>query len=141
MSDDTTVRIRGAQSGRLLFPALIGHEGPVLSISFSKTGDRIVSSSPDGTLRIWYTSAGAEALHPLRHPLGDHADNNSICHACFSPNGVLIASVSDNGTAVVRNSHSGAQPHHLQADNGAVISHTFLGPMLFAGGDDGTVHG
>ena len=40
---------------------LRGHEGPVASARFDRSGERIVSAGQDGTVRVW-SAAGGEAL-------------------------------------------------------------------------------
>jgi WD40 repeat protein len=42
-----------------------GHDGSVLSVSFSPDGKRIVSGSEDCTVKIWSAETGAEVRHFL----------------------------------------------------------------------------
>ncbi|KAH8094835.1 hypothetical protein BXZ70DRAFT_946244 [Cristinia sonorae] len=47
---------------------LSGHSARVYSISLSQDGMRIVSSSSDGTVRVWDANTGVEVTSPLRRP-------------------------------------------------------------------------
>ena len=47
-----TIKITDGRSTKVLF-TLVGHRGPVLDVDLDETGDRIASSSADGTTRIW----------------------------------------------------------------------------------------
>ena len=68
---------------------LEGHFHTVRSVAYSPTGDRIVSSSDDETIRLWDARTGAQ-LHKFRGYKG------MIC-AAFSPDGRAIISGSAQG--------------------------------------------
>ena len=68
-----------APSGRLLH-VLSGHGGGVNAVTFSPDGKRVVSAHEDGTVTIWNTRTGQEALS-LRRQVGPA---NSVA---FSPSG------------------------------------------------------
>jgi WD40 repeat protein len=57
--DDNTVRIWDAQTGREV-KILRGHTGPVTGVAFRPDGRRVVSSSFDGTVRVWDTADGTD---------------------------------------------------------------------------------
>lgn len=64
---------------------LVGHTGSVKTCAFSPNGSRIVSSSQDGTLKLWDAQTGAE--------LATFAGAASARQACaFSPDGRRIVS-------------------------------------------------
>ena len=65
---------------------LKGHEGGVISVSWSPDGKRIVSGSRDKTLRIWDASSG-QSLQTLE---GHSAGVDSVA---WSPDGHRIGSV------------------------------------------------
>jgi len=56
---DTIVRIWDAATGRQLM-ALAGHEGRVFRVAVSRDGSRMLTSSDDGTARLWDTVDGRE---------------------------------------------------------------------------------
>ncbi|MGD9359086.1 MAG: TIR domain-containing protein [Desulfobacterales bacterium] len=74
---------------------LRGHEDllqPVLFVAFDPEGQRIVTTSPDKTARIWETATG-EPIKVLRGHEG------TLWHAEFSPDGSRIVTASNDGTA------------------------------------------
>ena len=80
---------------------LEGHRSGVGSVSFSPDGQRIVSGSGDGTLRLWNAQTGNALGQPLE---GHKSGVNSVS---FSPNGQRIVSGSDDGTLRLWNAQTG----------------------------------
>jgi WD40 repeat protein len=77
---------------------LSGHEGPVISVAFSPTGNgRLASGSSDKTIRLWNADTGELARDPLRGHNGD------ITAIAFSRNGERIASGSNDHTIRIWN--------------------------------------
>ena len=75
--------------------SLTGHSGLVESVSFSADGHQLVSASSDTTVKLWDVSTGREVRSlPAGH------DNFANCIA-LSPDGHLLASVSEQDTAAV----------------------------------------
>ncbi|MFN9570871.1 MAG: WD40 repeat domain-containing protein, partial [Cyanobacteriota bacterium] len=91
-SDDTTLRLWDAATGKPIGPPLQGHTDPVRSVAFSPDGRRIVSGSGDNTLRLWDAATGK----PIGPPLQGH--KNTVLSLAFSPDGRRIVSGSDDNT-------------------------------------------
>ncbi|PBL02247.1 WD40 repeat-like protein [Armillaria gallica] len=91
-SDDMTIRVWDAKTGRLVMDPLVGHTEWVASIAFSKYDSRIVSGADDKTIRVWDAKTGKTLLGPLE----GHSD--MINYIAISPDGTCIASGSDDNT-------------------------------------------
>ncbi|XP_012731071.1 WD repeat-containing protein 13 isoform X2 [Fundulus heteroclitus] len=117
--------------------ALKGHGGPVTDFAWSLSNDIIVSTSLDGTLRIWNTEDG-RCIREVRDP-----ESSELLCCTFQP--------MNNNLTVVGNSK-----HHLQVVNistgkkvkggsskltGRVLSLSFDAPgrILWAGDDRGSI--
>jgi WD40 repeat protein len=83
------------ETGRLL-----GHEDWVLKAQFSPDGRRAVTSSLDGTARVWDTSTG-ETVAVLREVEAE------IVPASFSPGGDRVVGAASDNTARVWDAESG----------------------------------
>lgn len=59
-SSQDVVQIWNAQLGGAEIAKLVGHEGIIRGFGFSPTGDRAVTVSDDGTLRLWDVASGSE---------------------------------------------------------------------------------
>uniref|UniRef100_A0A672JF34 WD repeat domain 13 n=1 Tax=Salarias fasciatus TaxID=181472 RepID=A0A672JF34_SALFA len=116
---------------------LKGHAGPVTDFAWSLSNDVIVSTSLDGTLRIWNTEDG-RCIREVRDP-----ESSELLCCTFQP--------MNNNLTVVGNSK-----HHLQVVNistgkkvkggsskltGRVLSLSFDAPgrILWAGDDRGSI--
>ena len=62
--------------------------------AFSPDGARIVSSSQDGTVRIWNADGTGE-------PIVLRATNETVNSASFSPDGARIVAATDDNTLIV----------------------------------------
>ena len=124
-SDDCTARIWDAISGQALIPPLT-HEGSVTSAVFSLDstrvattsidlargvvvpravvlhGARVVTTSIDGTARIWDAASGQELTAPLAHQAG-------VLSAAFSPDGTRVVTASIDRTARIWDATSGQE--------------------------------
>jgi WD40 repeat protein len=84
---------RGQLSHWPLSEIVISNSGDnVHSVAFSPDGQHIVSSSGDGTIRVWNAMTGETAAGPFT----GHTDH--VRSVAFSPDGQHIVSGSDDGT-------------------------------------------
>ena len=109
-SDDKTLRVWDAASGRLL-RTLKGHTGRVLSVAYSPDGKSLASASDDRTLRVWDPSSGRLLRTLEGHPGG-------VLSVAFSPDGKSIASASDDQTVCVWDASSGRLLRTLEGHAG-----------------------
>ncbi len=86
-----TVTKSGNQVALAEIAVLEGHESTVTGLTFSPDGSLLVSSSLDGTLRLWDVEAQTEIASLSA---GDGVELNDVA---FSPDGTLIASAGSDG--------------------------------------------
>jgi len=112
-----------------------GHERPVRQVLFSPDGHTLLSSSFDGTVRIWDASRGDNntPLAVARHS----ADINSLD---MSADGHIIATASRDQTVGLWDTKTGALLHRLTGHNSEVESVAFThdGAILASAAQDGS---
>ncbi len=111
-SNDQTIRIWDARTGRVISGPLSGHTNWVTSVSFSPDSKRVISTSDDFTIRVWDARTGITALGPLK----DEPDVYFQC-AAFHPSGERLLSLSKDGTIQSWNAKTGVlmtSSHHLK---------------------------
>ena len=133
------------ESGRIYVLDVSALERPIkkveipswaLAAAYSPNGRRIVSSGPDGTLRLWDVESG-EAIGATFD-----ADEGSIGRVAFSPDGKRIASGSFDGTVRLWNARSLMEMDaKLEGHEDGVTSVAFSpdGKRIASGSVDGTV--
>ncbi|OCH91831.1 WD40 repeat-like protein [Obba rivulosa] len=119
-SDDKTVRVWDAETGRVLGDPFSGHKSAVLSVAVSPDGQHIISGSSDATIRVWDAATGTTILAPINGHTG------TVTSVAFSPNGKHIASGSRDGTIRLWDARTGsAIGKPLTRHTGYVLSVAF----------------
>lgn len=95
------IYVWNAETGELIHEPYEGHTGTIYSVTFSPTGDSIVSASTDKTIRIWSVHKGEINQSPMV------GHTSAVCYASFSPNGKYIVSASGDSTAIIWDVKSG----------------------------------
>ncbi|KAG8723843.1 hypothetical protein FRC09_001545 [Ceratobasidium sp. 395] len=135
-SEDCTLRIWDARTGRMVGQPLEGHTGEISSVSFSPDGTRVVSGSRDNTIRIWDVAT----CTMLGAPLIGHT--SGVTSVSYSPDGARIASGSGDKTIRIWDAYTG------QMVGSSPIGHTNWirsvsyspgGAFLVSGSDDKTI--
>jgi WD40 repeat protein len=113
---------------------LRGHEGHVLSVSFSPDGKRIVSSGMDRRIRVWDAATGSEIVTL-------HSHNKPAISVCFDPNGKRFVSAHDDGVIKVWDSSAGSERLMIKGHEGWVrcVSFSPDGKRIVSGSYDSTV--
>lgn len=97
------------QAERALFSAvqqnrlsniLKGHDGWIGSAEWSPDGTRLVTTSEDGTARIWNTATWEEEIVLLGH-------DGEVFTAFWSPDGTRIATAGNDGNAIIWDAATG----------------------------------
>ncbi len=129
------------QPGGPLLRTLVGHRGPIVKVAFGPDGQRIISKSGDGTVRVWDPETGdavrvitdarlAESkwLETERDGVLEQDPNQRFSIRC------------DHNIIHVDDKNKGGQKR-LIGHNHAVTSHAFSpdGTRLVTGGEDHTV--
>ena len=120
---------------RLQLRATMTPRVPFQSVEFSRDGRRIVTSSADGTLRLWDANG-----RPLRAELPRIDALNDVA---FSPDGRQLATAEGDGTGKVIDVASGRIAHSFRRDDGYGISFVTFSPdgrsVADSGGGSGGV--
>ena len=95
---------------------LTGHSGPVHSVSYSSDGRLLASGSADGTVRIWDTQAGEEALPPMR------SGDGPVLSVDFAQNSKRVAFGTEAGIVCFWNIDLGHAHRRLSGHSDPVYS-------------------
>jgi dipeptidyl aminopeptidase/acylaminoacyl peptidase len=111
-------RLWDALTGKAIGQPMV-HRGTVTSAQFSPDGQRVVTSSDDGTARLWDGLTGKAIGEPLQH-------DGAVNSAQFSPDGQRVLTASEDNTARVWDAATGkiiGEPlQHKSAVNSAQFS-------------------
>ena len=115
---------------------LTGHSGPVHSVTYSIDGLLLASGSEDGTVRVWDTLTGEEALFPLR------SGDGSVLSVGFARNNVWVASGTGQGVVCIWDISSGQPRHKRLIGHSAGVNSVVFSPevtCLASASDDKTL--
>jgi WD40 repeat protein len=99
-SEFGSVAVHDAATGKLVFETDDWHDSAVLSADVSADGTLLLTTSRDGTARLWDAGTGA-LIHIL------HGHQAKVFDARFSPDGRRILTSGDDRTVMVWDSESG----------------------------------
>lgn len=113
---------------------LQGHEGPVWSVGYDPTGNRLVSGGSDGTVRLWDLVMGTEQAALRGH-------EGPVLSVVFSPDGTQIASAGSDGTIRLWDAENGIELAVLRGHKNTVWSVAYSpdGTRLASASLDATV--
>lgn len=113
-----------------------GHEHIACCVAFSPDGQRITTSSCDGTVKVWSVANG-QLIMTLKH-------SKWVGSVDYSPNGAQIASLSTDGSIKLWNAMTGQEVTTLQGDQDTgeygQISYSRDGTKIAATCTNGTIN-
>jgi WD40 repeat protein/DNA-binding SARP family transcriptional activator len=133
MSDGTTIVWKLSTDGAKPILTLAGHEAAVLGADFSPDGTRLVTSSDDGTVKVWDITPRGGGTEWLTLP--------GAGGLAYSPDGSRLAIGSEDGAVHVYDAATGRRSVVLHGHKGRVNDLAFdpSGSMLASAGfADGT---
>ncbi|MBM4111132.1 MAG: hypothetical protein FJ254_07255 [Phycisphaerae bacterium] len=135
-SEDGTIRLWDAATGKPIGEPLRGHASWISSVAFSPDGKTIASGSDDRTTRLWDAVTGKPIGEPLRGAEG------TVFSVAFSPDGKTIASGNADDSIRLWDAATGkplGEP--LRTDGGDVIRVAFSpdGKTIASANEDRTV--
>jgi len=133
-SDDTTVQVWDALTGRCIF-TYRGHRLSVKALAWSPDSKRIVSGSADKTVQVWDATNGGNIVVYYAH-------HDTINAVAWSPGGTHIASASDDATVQVWDSATGRKvfTYAAHASGVTAVSWSPDGIRLASASRDETAH-
>lgn len=136
-SNDGTLRLWDASTGKLIGTPLEGHDQAVTCVGFSADGALIVSGFDDGTLRLWDANSGK----PIGERLAGH--ELYVNHIAISPDGAHIVSASYDQYLRLWDTKKGRPSKKLLEEHGAYVTSVAFSPdstRLISGHDNGILH-
>lgn len=106
--DSRTVDVVDVNTGRTK-ASMAGHKSGVTNVAYSRDGKLLVSSSSDGTAKIWDTETWREKLSIAGHGFRSYG-------AAFSPDGLQVATAGWDQTVRVWNTETGREIRLLKGE-------------------------
>jgi WD40 repeat protein/tRNA A-37 threonylcarbamoyl transferase component Bud32 len=131
-ADGQTIRVCDAATGKEL-SAPGTRQGSVTSVAYRPDGGRLASGTLQGTINIWDTVSGQEAL-AFHHPEG-------IRNLAFSPDGRRLAAAAGNSMVKVWDLRTDREPVIFRGHTDTVSGVAFSpdGWRLASGGSEGSI--
>lgn len=122
------------QSGSVPLISIAAHAATATAVRFFPDGERMASSSEDGTARIWEVSTG-------RNLLTFKAHSDQVWSLAISPDGQRVATGSSDGTLKVWDPTTGSVLHTFSDHKSRVGALVFSpdGALLYSGGEDNMI--
>jgi WD40 repeat protein len=113
--------------------AQLGHTEPILSVSFSRDGQRVLTGGLDHLACLWDAPSGLELRTFEGHSGG-------VTSAVFSPDGTWVLTGSDDKTARLWDAQTGKELRTFEGHTGQVFSVEFSpdGKQVLTGSEDRT---
>jgi len=135
-SQDKTIRVWDAATGKIVSGPFQGHTESVTSVAFSQDNKRIVSGSRDGTILIWDVKTGHITSGPFKgHTLG-------VMSVAFSKDGKQVASGSLDLTVLIWDAKTGeiiSGPFEGHTKGVASVAFSQDSKQLVSGSYDSTI--
>jgi WD40 repeat protein len=135
-SEDNTICVWDARTGKAVIEPIQGHTGSVYSLVFSPDGARIASSSEDETIRVWDAKTGEAVMEPIR------GRTFLVTSIVFSPDGERIASSLADKTICVWDARTGEaimKPIRGHTDTVWCVAFSPDGAHIVSGSSDKTI--
>ena len=133
------VIVYDAESGEILDRYSVGSEGFVFGLSFDpQDSNRIVTGSRYGLVQVWSSGKEDPVLEIQAHEL-----NQFIYSTCFSPDGSMILSASNDGLARLWDAYTGELLLELDGHAGLPVYDAKFssdGSLILTGGGDMQAH-
>lgn len=129
-------------------PASNGNAGSLVSATFSRNGNFVVTSDDDGSVCAWNVSSGQQVQKFTEPPGviggiggGQGVGGSPMRWAVFSPNGKQVLTVSDDGTARLWDLDTGRQLQVFYEPTGESMNSAWFSPdgtKVVTSSNDGT---
>jgi len=117
---DRSIRIWDVATGEPIM-ILKGHEGPVISVTFSPDGSHLASVSDDCTVKVWDIRPKPELLVPATPtglPLSRSMSDTMITFLAFAPDDDSVVATTTNGASVIDVTKGGALSTRIDLHTG-----------------------
>lgn len=135
IAHDCAISIWDIYAGKEVLGPFQGHNGQILSVSYSPDGTRIASSSSQGRICVWDAQVGQVTLGPLE------GHTREAISVAYSPDGARIMSGSYDKTIRVWDSSTGRVTFILEGLKSDLrsIAYSPDGATVASGCADGTI--